>query len=190
MSKSLQQLIDTQKYALQTIPLASSTPTGKECEDVQYYLRQSYSDFDTNFVTILTYAKEIGYLRIFNDINQMGFNFKRNLHFNFLTIPNYSSTQLRSDLTNTIQNQITSFSEQNYLNYISNLSVTDDYEISRGHDVVRILVTIIKRNSNRNIQKKSFSSKLRDHYSENSFYSSQLFQSIRTYCDTIHKEIW
>jgi hypothetical protein len=161
-----------------------------ECDDVQVFLRQSYSNFDSFYTTTLTYSREIGYLRIFNDVNQIDFNFKRNFKFDFLAIPNFTPTQLRSSLIQTIQNQSNGFIEQDYLNFIYNICSYSDSLISRGHDVVKILITLIRNNTRRNINKKVFCIDLKDHYSSSSFFSSHLFQNIRTFCENIQKEIW
>lgn len=86
-----------------------------ECEEVKAFFCSQYHNYTASYITSLSYAKEIGYFRIFNDVFHLGFNFKRKLKFDFLDrIDRYSHEQLNNDLAQLFISDCSDFSVNDF----------------------------------------------------------------------------
>lgn len=162
-----------------------------ECEDVKEFFCSQYHNYTASYNTSLSYAKEIGYFRIFNDVFHLGFNFKRKLKFDFLDrIDRYSHEQLNNDLAQLFISDCSDFSVNDFNDFRNTIYENNDFEICRGHDVVRVIISIIKKDYPQNLSKETINNNLKDNYSQTSFYSSTLFSSIKNWCTFRNKIIW
>lgn len=162
-----------------------------ECEEVKAFFCSQYHNYTASYITSLSYAKEIGYFRIFNDVFHLGFNFKRKLKFDFLDrIDSYSHEQLNNDLAQLFISDCSNFSVNDFNDFRNTIYENKDFEICRGHDVVRVIISIIKKDYPQNLSKETINNNLKDNYSQTSFYSSTLFSDIKAWCVSHNKIIW
>lgn len=162
-----------------------------ECEEVKAFFCSQYHNYTASYNTSLSYAKEIGYLRIYNDINDLRFSFKKKLKFDFLDrIDRYSHEQLKNDLVQLFISDCSKFSANDFNDFLYTIYENKDFEICRGHDVVRVIISIIKEDYPQNLSKETINNNLKDNYSQTSFYSSTLFSDIKAWCVSHNKIIW
>lgn len=210
MSRSLNNFLTEEEYALITIPLASNSPLGRKTVWIiveDDYDKAIYSKFLTKNCRIFNSQKsetltKKGCLnvenivselnsRIFNDVFHLGFNFKRKLKFDFLDrIDRYSHEQLNNDLAQLFISDCSDFSVNDFNDFRNTIYENKDFEICRGHDVVRVIISIIKKDYPQNLSKETINNNLKDNYSQTSFYSSTLFSDIKAWCVSHNKIIW
>lgn len=159
-----------------------------ECDDVKKEFCDKYNDYTNIYKLSISISKEIGFYRAFNDVNEVGFSFKKKLKFDFLRdINNRDDLKVVIDyLSELFSQNVVGYSTDDFSTFKQSNSSKQSFILCRGHDVIRILATLLPQQ----IKKESLENDLVNHYSSSCFSSSALFRDIKSWCIKQNKIIW
>lgn len=159
-----------------------------ECDDVKKEFSHKYKDYINIYNLSISISKEIGFYRAFNDVNEVGFSFKKKLKFDFLRdINNRDDLKVVIDyLSELFSQNVVGYSTDDFSTFKHSNSSKQSFILCQGHDVIRILATLLPQQ----IKKESLENDLVTYYSSSCFSSSALFRDIESWCLKQDKIIW
>lgn len=159
-----------------------------ECDDVKKEFCDKYNDYTNIYKLSISISKEIGFYRAFNDVNEVGFSFKKKLKFDFLRdINNRDDLKVVIDyLSELFSQNVVGYSTDDFSTFKHSNSSKQSFILCQGHDVIRILATLLPQQ----IKKESLENDLVTYYSSSCFSSSALFRDIKSWCLKQDKIIW
>lgn len=159
-----------------------------ECDDVKKEFCDKYNDYTNIYKLSISISKEIGFYRAFNDVNEVGFSFKKKLKFDFLRdINNRDDLKVVIDyLSELFSQNVVGYSTDDFSTFKHSNSSKQSFILCQGHDVIRILATLLPQQ----IKKESLENDLVTYYSSSCFSSSALFRDIESWCLKQDKIIW
>ncbi|MBP7103109.1 MAG: hypothetical protein KBA86_07655 [Bacteroidales bacterium] len=159
-----------------------------ECDDVKKEFCDKYNDYTNIYKLSISISKEIGFYRAFNDVNEVGFSFKKKLKFDFLRdINNRDDLKVVIDyLSELFSQNVVGYSTDDFSTFKHSNSSKQSFILCQGHDVIRILATLLPQQ----IKKESLENDLVTYYSSSCFSSSALFRDIESWCSKQDKIIW
>ena len=159
-----------------------------ECDDVKKEFCDKYNDYTNIYKLSISISKEIGFYRAFNDVNEVGFSFKKKLKFDFLRdINNRVDLKVVIDyLSELFSQNVVGYSTDDFSTFKHSNSSKQSFILCQGHDVIRILATLLPQQ----IKKESLENDLVTYYSSSCFSSSALFRDIESWCLKQDKIIW
>lgn len=159
-----------------------------ECDDVKKEFCDKYNDYTNIYKLSISISKEIGFYRAFNDVNEVGFSFKKKLKFDFLRdINNRDDLKVVIDyLSELFSQNVVGYSTDDFSTFKHSNSSKQSFILCQGHDVIRILATLLPQQ----IKKESLENDLLTYYSSSCFSSSALFRDIESWCLKQDKIIW
>lgn len=159
-----------------------------ECDEVKKEFCDKYNDYTNIYKLSISISKEIGFYRAFNDVNEVGFSFKKKLKFDFLRdINNRDDLKVVIDyLSELFSQNVVGYSTDDFSTFKQSNSSKQSFILCQGHDVIRILATFLPQQ----VKKESLENDLVNHYSSSCFLSSALFRDIKSWCIKQNKIIW
>ena len=145
------------------------------CSEVKMEFNK-ITGFDTYFTKSVSIAREIGFYRLINDVQNLGFSFKANLKFSEW-LDARTGDLLPEALTNFEQiflNANTTLSADNFRAFKITYHTVADNNICRGHDVITLLANYLKNR----ITKKEIELTLAVYYAFGSFQCTALYNNI------------
>lgn len=159
-----------------------------ECDEVKKEFCDKYNDYTNIYKLSISISKEIGFYRAFNDVNEVGFSFKKKLKFDFLRdINNRDDLKVVIDyLSELFSQNVVGYSTDDFSTFKHSNSSKQSFILCQGHDVIRILATLLPQQ----IKKESLENDLVTYYSSSCFSSSALFRDIESWCIKQNKILW
>ncbi|MDE6769859.1 MAG: DUF4435 domain-containing protein, partial [Muribaculaceae bacterium] len=141
-----------------------------------------HSDFSINVIESINICRYIGYLRIYNELNQCDCKFQRSLtkislvwDYDTQAVIHDYKLNLFAKFQQSSKKPVTKEALQSFIAEI-NLENFSSYEICQGHDVCRLLRAMMK-SPPYNEQKRLFD-KMVNSYSQTDFHRTQLYDDI------------
>lgn len=152
-------------------------------------LEQWNADFPVKFDECRPLVRTIGYMRIFNHIKNIGFDFRK--WFKTNVVWNQETHQLKEDWEITLQSIFFNYcgnrdadtmsrieKEYNQLIIDQNLGKESDYDICQGHDVLHWLSIMMVKND---YAESRIMRRMTDAYSYDDFRKARLHESIKAW---------
>lgn len=152
-------------------------------------LEQWNADFPVKFDECRPLVRTIGYMRIFNHIKNIGFDFRK--WFKTNVVWNQEAHQLKEDWEITLQSIFFNYcgnrdadtmsrieKEYNQLIIDQNLGKESDYDICQGHDVLHWLSIMMVKND---YAESRIMRRMTDAYSYDDFRKARLHESIKAW---------
>lgn len=152
-------------------------------------LEQWNADFPVKFDECRPLVRTIGYMRIFNHIKNIGFDFRKRFKTN--VVWNQEAHQLKEDWEITLQSIFFNYcgnrdadtmsrieKEYNQLIIDQNLGKESDYDICQGHDVLHWLSIMMVKND---YAESRIMRRMTDAYSYDDFRKARLHESIKAW---------
>lgn len=159
-----------------------------ECKNVQVEFSKKYDSYMDMYNLSVSISKEIGFYRAYNDINALGFSFKKKFKFDFLKdIKNDDSINIvHIYLSSLFNTNSCDFSNADFDGFKQSNSSIESNKLCRGHDVIKIITSLIREN----VRKDTIEKDLINYYLHLSFSYSSLFHDIKLWCEKRYKVIW
>jgi hypothetical protein len=159
-----------------------------QCQTVHRYLNQAISQFNHFYTRALAIARQIGYVRIANDVYQLKYSFKKNLKFSkILQSHTGELNQLAfNSFVNTFLNTADEFTADEFNQCKNRWQNNSDSEICRGHDMLTLLANFLRNKTT----KREIELGLAVYYQQSTFEQTQLFTDLFQWGLTRNKQLF
>lgn len=159
-----------------------------QCPQVHYFLNIEFGNFHDYYLRSIVTAKQLGYIRLANDVHKLRFNFKRYLKFNRILNSQTGDLDIQSfeEFTNLFFANISNYSQTDFDQLLSQYTDIPDDQLCRGHDVLTLLANYLKNRT----RKQEIHLYLAFYYSRNTFSQTRLFSNLRIWSQSNNRQLF